>query len=177
MKMILNRTKSLFVFIFLLSVFPPATAFADTGPKPTMDFQFRQEMTDEPPLTIISGILFECEQPDCGDALILEEVGPQRFVCEFNSCHATAYGFTRYHQLELEFSDGKTRQSNIFETAGFDSKYMVTIRPDDLLVEARFSSGAFPRTATILVACLCAIVGIAAIGALSLFLLRRFKTI
>lgn len=161
------------VVVFLI----PQVARADTGPKPTMDFQFRQEMTGEPPLTITSGILFECEQPDCSDAMLLEEGGPQGFFCELNSCYATAYGFARYHQIELEFSDGKTRQSNIFKTVGFDSKYMVTIRPDDLLVEARFSLGVFPRTATILVACICAIVGIGLVVALSMFLLRRSKVI
>ena len=169
--------KFLSVIIFLLVIFPAETGFADTGPKPTMDFQFRQEMTGEPPLTITSGILFECDQSDCSDALLLEEGGPQGFFCELNSCHATAYGLARYHQIELEFSDGKTRQSNIFETAGFDSKYMVTIRPDDLLVEARFSLGAFPRTGTILVACICAIVGVGLVVTLSVFLLRRSKVI
>ena len=166
--------------LLLLSVvafLPPQAALADTGPKPTMDFQFRQEMTGEPPLTIISGILFECDQPDCSDAMLLEEGGPQGFFCELNSCHATAYGFARYHQIELEFSDGKTRQSNIFETAGFDSKYMVTIRPDDLLVEARFSLGFFPRTATILIACLCAFAGVGTVVTLAVILLRRRKAI
>jgi hypothetical protein len=175
--MILRLTKLLLLLSSLLTFLPVKDAVADTGPKPTMDFQFRQEMTGEPPLTITSGILFECEQPDCSDAMLLEEAGPQRFTCELNSCSATAYGFARYHQIELEFSDGKTRQSNIFETAGFDSKYMVTIRPDDLLVEARFSLGVFPRTATILIACFCAITGIGLVVGLSLFLLRRAKKI
>ena len=173
----LKLIKLLLLFLSLLALLPSQVVFADTGPKPTMDFQFRQEMTGEPPLTITSGILFECDQPDCSDAMVLEEGGPQGFFCELNSCHATAYGFARYHQIELEFSDGKTRQSNIFETAGFDSKYMVTIRPDDLLVEARFSLGFFPRTATILIACLCAVVGVGMVAALAVVLLRRRKAI
>ena len=105
----------------------------------------------------------------------LEEVGPQRFTCEVNSCRATAYGFARYHNIELEFSDGKRRRSNVFETAGFDSKYMVTIRPDDLSVEARFSLGGFPRTAILLIACCCAVVGVALVVGLIIFLLRRSR--
>lgn len=152
-------------------------ALADTGPKPSMDFQFTQEMTEEPPVTITSGILYECDQPNCSDALPLEEAGPQRFVCEVNSCRATAYDFATYHRIELQFSDGKTRQSNIFETAGFDSKYVVTIRPDDLIVKARFSPGIFPRTAAIFIACICAFVGVGLVVGLSLFLLRRTKRI
>ena len=161
------------LLLSMLALFPAHPVLADTGPKPSMDFQFKQEMTGEPPVTITSGILFECDQPDCSDAAPIEEVGPQGFRCEVNSCSALAYGFARYHQIELEFSDGKTRKSNVFETAGFDSKYMVTIRPDDLFVEARFRLGGFPRTAILLIACCCAVLGVGLIVGLIIFLLRR----
>ena len=173
--MIAKLTKLFLLFLSLLAILPAHAVLADTGPKPTMDFQFQQEMTGEPPVTITSGILFECDQPDCSDAMPLEEAGPQRFTCEVNSCRATAYGFAPYHRIELEFSDGKTRQSNIFETAGFDSKYMVTIRPDDLVVEARFSLGFFPRTASLLIACVCALVGVGLVVGMIFFVLRRAK--
>ena len=172
-----SKLTKLILLSVLLASLSARAVLADTGPKPSMDFQFQQEMTDEPPLTITSGILFECDQPDCSDAMLIEEVGPQGFRCELNSCSAVAYGFAPYHQIELEFSDGKTRQSNIFETAGFDSKYMVTIRPDDLVVEARLSPGAFPRTGILLIACICALAGVALIAGLSVFLLRRFRQI
>ena len=171
--MITKLTKLFLLFLALLAFLPARVALADTGPKPTMDFQFKQEMTGEPPLTIIAGVLLECDQPDCSDGTPLQEAGPQRFTCGINSCSATAYGFAPYHQIELEFSDGKTRRSNIFETAGFDSKYMVTIRPDDLFVEARFSLGFLPRTAIVLLACCCGIVGVGLILGLIVFFLRR----
>jgi hypothetical protein len=166
-------TKLLLLLLSLLAFLPARVALADTGPKPSMDFQFQQEMTEEPPVTITSGILYECDQPDCSDAAPLEEGGPQGFRCEVNSCSAVAYGFAPYHRIEIEFSDGKTRQSNVFETAGFDSKYMVTIRPNDLLVEARFSLGGLPRTAIILTACFCAVVGVGLVLGLIVFLMRR----
>jgi hypothetical protein len=172
-----SKLTKLFLLFLLLAFLPARAVLADTGPKPSMDFQFQQEMTGEPPLTITSGILFECDQPDCSDAMPLEEGGPQGFRCELNSCSAVAYGFAPYHQIELEFSDGRTRQSNVFETAGFDSKYMVTIRPDDLLVEARFSPGVFPRTGILLIACICALAGVGLVAGLSFFLLRRFRQI
>ena len=171
--MLPTEKKWLLLLISLLVFLPAGVALADTGPKPTMDFQFQQEMTEEPPLTITSGILFECDQPDCSDAAPLEEAGPQRFACEIISCRATAYGFAPYHRIELEFSDGKTRRSNVFETAGFDSKYTVTIRPDDLFVEARFGLGGFPRTAIILIACCCAVLGVGIVVGLIVFFLRR----
>lgn len=175
-KMIIKLTKLLLFFLSLLAFLPTQTVLADTGPKPSMDFQFRQEMTGEPPVTITSGILYECDQSDCSDAAPIEEVGPQGFRCEVNSCSAVAYGFAPYHRIEIEFSDGKTRQSNIFETAGFDSSYLVTIRPEDLLVETRFSLGGLPRTAIILIACCCAVLGVGLVVGLIMFLLRRSKT-
>lgn len=171
--MIARLTKLFLLLFFVLIFLPDRAVLADTGPKPTMDFQFRQEMTGEPPLTIAAGILYECDQPDCSDASPLEDVGPQRFTCEVNSCRATAYGFAPYHRIEIEFSDGNTRQSNVFETAGFDSEYAVIIRPDDLLVEAQFGLSGFPRIALILLACLCAFVSVGLVGGLAVFLLRR----
>jgi hypothetical protein len=165
------------IFLLLLAlqlVLPVPIALADTGPKPSMDFEFRQDSAGEP-LTITSGILYECEQSDCSDAAPLEELGPQGFYCQVDSCYATAYGFAPYHRLEIQFSDGRMRQSNVFETAGFDSRYTVTIRPEDLLVEAQFSLGVFPRTFTVLIACLCALVGTSLVAGLAVFLMRRAK--
>ena len=173
--MIPNLAKLLILFLSLLIFFPAQPALADTGPKPSMEFEFQQQMTGELPVTITSGMLYECDQPDCRDAMPLEEGGPQGFRCQVNSCNAIAYGFAPYHRIEIEFSDGMTRQSNVFETAGFDSKYRVTIRPDDLLVEARFSPGVFPRTGMLLIACACALVGVGLVGGLAIFLIRRSK--
>ena len=168
----LKSIKLFLLLLLLLLLLPAQAALADTGPKPSMQFTFQQELPGAP-VTITSGILYECEQPDCSDASPLEEAGPQRFTCEANSCRALAYGFSPYHRLEIEFSDDQARQSNVFETAGFDSSYTVTIRPDDLLVAAEFGLGIFPRTGTILVACSCAAIGLILVVGLAVFLVRR----
>jgi hypothetical protein len=168
-------TKLIKLFLLLLSLqilLPAHVVLADTGPKPTMEFEFKQELTGAQ-ITITSGILYECEQSDCSDASPLEELGPQRFTCEADSCRALAYGFAPYHKIEIEFSDGKTRQSNIFETAGFDSRYTVTVHPDDLLVETQLSQDVFPRTAMIIVICTCALVCLGLLVGLIIFILRR----
>jgi hypothetical protein len=170
--MIPKLAKIFFVLVCLQLCLPVRAARADTGPKPTMEFIFQQELPGEQ-LTITSGILYECQQPDCSDAAPLEEGGPQGFRCEANSCRALAYGFSPYHRLEIEFSDGQTRQSNVFETAGFDSVYTVTVRPDDLLVDAQLSLGIFPRTGMVFVACLCAALGLLLVGGLAIFMIRR----
>ncbi|MCC6300778.1 MAG: hypothetical protein IT314_15945 [Anaerolineales bacterium] len=139
------KTARLFwLVVFVLALLPSGVASADIGPKPTMDFEFRSEL-DGAQVAITSGILYECEQADCADASPLEELGPQRLTCEEFHCSALAYGFAPYHRLEIQFSDGTTRQSNIFETIDFESRYRVTVRADDLLVEEVSGSPAPPE--------------------------------
>jgi hypothetical protein len=169
----IQKLIKLFLIWLSLQIFLPAQlVLADTGPKPSMDFAFKQELPGEQ-VTITSGIMYECQNSDCSDASALEELGPQRFACESNSCSAVAYGFRPYHRLEIQFSDGQTRQSNIFETAGFDSTYTVTIRPQDLLVEAQFSLGVFPPIATTLIACICVLMVLSLFAGLIIFMRRR----
>ncbi len=147
------------LFLLLSSFLPLWTVSADVGPKPSMDFEFKQGFSGSP-VTITSGILLECERPDCQDAKPLEQLGPQRFSCGATSCSALAYGFSTYHRLEIQFSDGKTRQSNVFETAQFQSSYKVTIRQNDLLVEPKLSLNLFSTT-TYLLLCACCLIGVA----------------
>lgn len=167
--------KLLAVLLFVQLLLPARSALADTGPKPTMEFDFKQELDGE--LQIISGVLYECDQPDCSDAAPLEQLGPQGLYCDTVGCHATAYGFAPYHILEVEFSDEVTRRSNIFETTGFDSRYTVIVRPDDLRVEARFSLDSFPRLGIIeiLILCTCGIVILGLMIGLTVFLIRRAR--
>ncbi|MCJ7434093.1 MAG: hypothetical protein MUO77_11450 [Anaerolineales bacterium] len=162
--------KLLFLFLFLPALLPSRIVPADLGPKPTMEFTFTQEAGQ---VTITSGILYECEQSDCSDAKPLEEMGPQRFTCDAASCHAMAYGFSPYHRLEIQFSDGKTRQSNLFETAGFNSIYKVTVREDDLLADAQFSLSSLSPTTVFLLLCACAFVGGVLLIVLIIFVIRR----
>jgi hypothetical protein len=139
----LPKIKRSLVWLLLLLFFLPLhAASADTGPKPSMDFGFKQEFSG-PLVTITSGILYECEQSDCQDAAPLRRLGPQGFSCAATNCSAMAYGFSDYHRLEITFSDGKTRQSNVFKTSQFQGKYQVTIRRDDLLVKPEFSLNLF----------------------------------
>jgi hypothetical protein len=159
--------------VLLLALLPLFSALADTGPKPSMDFTFKQEPSTSS-ITIISGILFECDQSDCKDAKPLQVLGPQRFSCTETACSAMAYGFSTYHRLEIQSSDGKTRRSNVFRTAQFQSSYQVTIRPSDLLVEPEFTLNAFTPL-TYLLLCLGCLVGIAILVVLIIFLVRRPK--
>ena len=169
-----TKRKQVFILSFLLlALLPLYTVSADVGPKPSMDFTFKQ-VTSASPLTITTGILFECEQSDCQDAKPLQKVGPQSFSCTETGCSALAYGFSTYHRLEIQFSDGKTRQSNVFKTVQFYSSYQVTIRPDDLLVEPKFTLNLFTPLTYVLLCGGC-LVGIAILVVLIIFLVRRSK--
>ncbi len=169
----MTKFRILLLSLILLQIlFSAHVVLADTGPKPSMEFAFKQELTGEQ-VTIVSGILYECDQPDCSDAAPLEKLGPQGLYCEVESCRALAYGFAKYHRLEIEFSDGVTRESNIFETLGFDSKYTVTIRSNDLLVEAQLSLGVLPSIAIIAITCICVLVGLGLIVGLIVLIRRR----
>lgn len=117
----------------LLLVIPPGKAQADVGPKPSMDFTFEYE--DMQPLAILGGALIECEDSACTTGTPLEELGPQRFACDQNTCHSFAYGYAPYHRLLIDFSDGVTRQSNVFEKRAFNANYTVTVRLDGLQVD------------------------------------------
>ena len=169
-----NLKTIILVVCFVLSILPAQTALADTGPKPTMDFNFKGLQDGE--LQIVSGTLYECDQSDCSDATPLQVGGPQRLSCTTTGCHALAYGFSEYHILEVEFSDEVTRRSNVFKTAGFNSVYNVTVQPNDLLVEAQFSLGfVHPYLLILIIGCLCSLVILGLIAWLIIFLVRRSK--
>jgi len=173
--MIRKLIKLSLLLISIQALSPIHIVFADTGPKPTMEFTFKQDLP-EGELTIKSGILYECDLPDCGDAAPLRDLGPQGLYCDATSCRALAYGFAPYHKLKIEFSDGITRESNIFETAGFDSKYTATVRPDDLLVEAQFSLNILSPLFLIILVCVCILAaGIVIIGLIIFFVRRSAK--
>ncbi len=181
------KTIRLYWFVvFFLAFLPSGIVSADIGPKPTMDFKFESNL-DGGQVTITSGILYECEQADCADASPLEELGPQRLTCEEFHCSAIAYGFAPYHRLEIQFSDGATRQSNIFETIDFDSVYLVTVNADDLVVEEVSGSSAPPfedypapqdsvLPTYIVVGCICILLLIGVIAFAIIFFVRRSRT-
>jgi hypothetical protein len=117
----------------------PHIARADVGPKATMSFDFIFE-NGLSSLTIVEGKLMQCSDATCLDAQPLQMAGPQHFSCQQKSCESMAYGYSEYNWLEITFSDGKTRQSNIFGKKYFGAHYHVSVRQNDLLVEEQRGS-------------------------------------
>jgi hypothetical protein len=88
-----------------------------------------------PAPSIVSGIQEECGQADCSDAKPLMEGGPQRFTCTAVDCSSLAYSYSDYHRLKITFSDGVTRQSNVFGKKFFYATYKIAVRENDLQVD------------------------------------------
>ena len=146
-----------------LLVLAPA-AQADVGPKPSMTFEFIYET--EAPLTIVEGEQLQCDEETCADAMPLEEAGPQEFKCSATACSSMAYGYSDYNRLVIRFSDGVTRESNVFCTGSFETEYRVTVRENDLVVE---KTGGRPSPLTLIT--LGGLAGIAVVGVLGVALL------
>jgi len=129
----LNIIYVVLVVVLVVILVPFQVARADMGPKPSMHFEFAYEVDPDP--TILSGVQFECQTANCSDAKPLGEAGPQRFGCREGGCSSLAYGYSAYHRLSIDFSDGKTRQSNVFGKKYFEAYYRVIVRERDLFVE------------------------------------------
>ena len=133
------KTKRLLSCFILLAVgiglvfLPDQVVRADTGPKPSMKFEFVYEVSPAP--MIVSGTLLECSDQNCIIAAPLQEMGPQGFNCQEGGCSSLAYGYSEYHRLSIEFSDGRQRKSNLFTKNHFEAHYTVHVRESSLLVE------------------------------------------
>jgi hypothetical protein len=168
----LRRLLILLIILLALGL-PLSRARADVGPKPTIKFTFKQEFSGSP-VTITSGTLLQCDLPDCSDAHPLpDDMGPQHFSCEALTCSGLAYGFTDYGKLEITFSDGKTRQSNIFAIKSFNSFYDVTIQENDLVVTERINPASLPLLVVFLCCCAGMLLVVAVIVGLVVFFARR----
>lgn len=109
------------------------TAYADTGPKPSADFEFEYEIDRVP---IIEGQLLECDDKDCTQSHPLRELGPQRFTCDDYSCTSLAYGYARYLKLVITFED-QVRESSVFEKHYFEAVFVVTVTQSGLEVREK----------------------------------------
>jgi hypothetical protein len=126
---------TLLLLILFLAAIPSQSVEADAGPHPSMQFVFISKVKPTP--TIVSGQLYECKDEACTKSGLLPEMGPQRFQCQPNTCNSSGYMYTTYHRLEIVFSDGLTRQSNIFTKVAYFANYLVTIEDKSLVVEEK----------------------------------------
>jgi hypothetical protein len=130
----LNIICIVLVVVLVVILVPFRVARADSGPKPSMHFEFSYQVDPAP--TIVSGVQLECKAADCSDAKTISNGGPGWFFgCRSGECSSVAIGYSAYHRLSIDFSDGKTRQSNVFQKTYYEAYYRVTVREQDLFVE------------------------------------------
>jgi hypothetical protein len=125
---------SILLGLFIAAI-PARIVQADAGPKPSMQFIFTSQMKPGP--TILSGQLLECANAACTEFAPLQQLGPQHFECQTNTCNSVGYNYSPYHRLVIEFSDGVTRQSNIFTKHAYAADYVVMIYENGLEVEEK----------------------------------------
>lgn len=91
-------------------------------------------------LTVQSIALISCDDLNCLDTMKITRIEDERsLTCSEHSCRSQInpleYGSNQVFQLEVAFSDGATRKSNVFTKEYFYAKYQVAIQADALLVE------------------------------------------
>lgn len=132
----MNSKKIIFYITLILGVLSPQTTIsADAGPKSGMEFTFLQNGI-QPKIEITHGILYVCERSDCQDAHIVPDTqytGERELSCTEYHCYASLYG--SYYRLEVTFSDGVTRKSNVFTQKFYVSEYSANIQEDSLVVQ------------------------------------------
>jgi hypothetical protein len=119
-------------FLPLLLLIMTPFLMADVGPKPTAEFEILYLIDSPPQLTGYA--LYLCDDTSCEDPYMMDELGPQHFDCDQNSCSSMAYGYADYMFITLEFDDGSSRSSNIFTKNHFDAEYEIYVGPDSLEV-------------------------------------------
>ena len=163
----LNFKKILMLILILLILLPFGKVSAD-APPPSMDFEFYPQ-TSGATITILSATLYGCEGPDCQNPI------PIPISCGDSNCHANA-GYSS-NRLEVRFSDGKTRRSNVFQSTSAHTVYKVTIRADDLLVEMQSTSGYQSASGffQLAIICVCLAGILILVILLIIFLIRRSR--
>jgi len=162
-----NFKKILMLIPILLVLLPFGKVSAD-APPPSMDFEFYPQ-TSGVTITILSATLYGCEGSDCQNPI------PIPISCGDSNCHANA-GYSS-NRLEVRFSDGKTRRSNVFQSNAAHTVYKVTIRPDDLLVETQSTSGYQSASGffQLAIICVCLAGILILVILLIIFLIRRSR--
>lgn len=124
----------MFILAVLAVLLFQDAASADIGPKPSMEFNLIYETTQ--PIMLIDGQQLQCEDGNCSQPRPLEQLGPQGFYFEQDSCSSMAYSYAPYQKLVLNFSDG-TRESNVFEAGSYNARFDVRVTDTGLVVEER----------------------------------------
>ena len=134
--------KKLLLTLFLCSLAGWAQAIS---PNPRMDFSFT--FNTPAPLTIdaVRSEQIQCTDSLCMSAKPLGDYGAQRMDCTASTCHSVAYEYDPFQKLIITFSDGVTRESEVFPAPkALLSSFNVVVEPDALRVYKVFGQPEVP---------------------------------
>jgi len=127
-------TALLVAFTFVLPE-PAAPQLMTTFVPSQMYFEFVFQPGSD--LTIVSTVLQQCELPDCQDAMTADPPPVWELSCTEDHCTSMASSYLQYFRLRVAFSDGVSRESNVFTKENFNASYRVQVRDADLLVDEK----------------------------------------
>lgn len=124
------------LFLSLVFLLPFTTLWADVSPRPEMEFLFIHRTAEEKAINPIRSEQIQCTDNQCLESKPLGHYGIQKLYCTTESCFSVAYEYTDFQKLIIVFSDGTTRESNIFPTTHkLRARYKVYVDKDTLTVE------------------------------------------
>lgn len=105
------------------------------SPNPRMDFYFTFNTPAPLTVDVVRSEQIQCADSLCMSAKPLGDYGAQRMDCTANSCRSVAYEYEPFQKLIITFSDGVTRESEVFPAPkALLSSFNVVVDPDALHV-------------------------------------------
>ena len=126
--------KKLVFALLLCSLLSPL--WADVFPKPEVHFSFIYNTENKPLIDPAHSEQIQCKDSLCLESDPLGAYGVQKLTCGAGQCTSTAYRFDPYQKLVISFTDGSSRESNIFRLPkDLYTRYNVYVQDNKLLVE------------------------------------------
>lgn len=115
------------------------------SPNPQMEFSFT--FNTPTPLTIdaVRSEQIQCTDSLCLSAKPLGDYGAQRMDCTEKACRSVAYEYDPFQKLIITFSDGVTRESQVFATPkSLHTSFNVVVDGDKLIVHKTIAQPEVP---------------------------------
>ena len=126
--------KKLLVLTLFFCLFSPL--WADVSPKPEMEFAFIYNTAQKTPIDPLHSEQIQCSDNQCIESKPLGVYGLQKLYCQPEGCFSIAYDYDNYQKLIIAFTDGTTRESNVFASPNtLRARFNVYVNEDDLTVE------------------------------------------
>lgn len=123
------------LFLFTLCMFAALTLKADISPEPQISYIFKYSNDEALKIVPQGSEQFQCADTLCSNPEPLGIYGLQKLYCGETECHSISYEFKPFQKLVVEFSDGKTRESQIFNAPSKTRSAMqVNVKEDRLEV-------------------------------------------